>query len=44
MVIYWHGFIDDLQDLDDNLILADSFPSLEDITQLPMMTLPPNLQ
>ena len=44
MVIYWHGFIDDLQDLDENLVLADHFPSVEEITQLPMMTLLPKLQ
>lgn len=40
MVIYWHGFIDDLQDLDENLVLMDCFPTPQSIAQLPSMQLP----
>lgn len=39
MVIYWHGFIDDLQDLDENLVLMDCFPAAQSIAQLPSMQL-----
>ena len=35
MVIYWFGFVDELQDGDDNLILVDGFPAEADIVQLP---------
>lgn len=39
MVIYWFGFVDDLQKPGD-LVLADGFPATEDITKLPCLQIP----
>lgn len=43
MVIYWFGFIDDLQDADSDLVLVDSFPSSEDTIQLPCLPIPKDI-
>ncbi|KAL3158521.1 hypothetical protein ABBQ38_010749 [Trebouxia sp. C0009 RCD-2024] len=40
MVVYWFGFVDELQEEDSSLILVDSFPSAEDIVQLPCLNIP----
>lgn len=40
MVVYWFGFVDDLQEGESSLILVDSFPSAEDIVQLPCVNIP----
>ena len=40
MVIYWFGFMDDLQGVDADLVLVESFPSVEDTTQLPQLSIP----
>lgn len=40
MVVYWFGFVDELQEKDSSLILMDSFPSAEDIVQLPHVHIP----
>ena len=43
MVIYWFGFVDDLQDANSDLVLVDKFPSREDMTQLPCLPVPDDL-
>lgn len=43
MVIYWFGFIDDLQGSSPDLVLVDDFPSPEDTIQLPKLPLPPHI-
>ena len=43
MVIYWFGFIDDLKHSTADLVLADAFPSSDDIVQLPCLFVPPHL-
>ena len=40
MVVYWFGFVDDLQEGEGSLILVNSFPSAEDIVQLPCVHIP----
>lgn len=40
MVVYWFGFVDELQEEDSSLILVDSFPSAEDMIQLPCLNIP----
>lgn len=40
MVVYWFGFVDELQEGESSLILVDSFPSAEDIVQLPRVHIP----
>ncbi|KAA6417933.1 MAG: hypothetical protein FRX49_12091, partial [Trebouxia sp. A1-2] len=40
MVIYWFGFIDDLQGADADLVLVEDFPSAEDTIQLPQLPIP----
>ena len=35
MVIYWFGFVDELQNGNSNLVLVDGFPAAADIVQLP---------
>lgn len=40
MVVYWFGFVDELQEGESSLILVDSFPSAEDIVQLPCVHIP----
>lgn len=40
MVVYWFGFVDELQEEDSSLILVDSFPSAEDMIQLPCRNIP----
>lgn len=40
MVIYWFGFIDDLQGADADLVLVEDFPSAEDTMQLPQLPIP----
>ena len=42
MVIYWFGFIDDLQHSCADLILVDAFPTFN-LTQLPRLHVPPDL-
>ena len=43
MVIYWFGFIDDLRHSTADLVLADAFPSSDDIVQLPCLLVPADL-
>lgn len=43
MVIYWFGFIDDLQQSTADLVLVDAFPSPQDIIQLPWLSVPSDL-
>ena len=43
MVIYWFGFIDDLQGSSPDLVLVDDFPSPGDTIQLPQLPLPPHI-
>lgn len=43
MVIYWFGFIDDLQGKTADLVLADAFPAPEDVTQLLCLHVPSDL-
>lgn len=40
MVIYWFGFMDDLQGVDADLVLVEDFPSVEDTLQLPQLPIP----
>ena len=40
MVIYWFGFVEELQDAASDLVLADGFPAATDIMQLPCLMLP----
>ena len=43
MVVYWFGFIDDLQNADSNLVLSHGFPAAQDITSLPCLPLPADI-
>ena len=43
MVVYWFGFVDELQEEENSLILVDSFPSTEDIVQLPCVHIPDDI-
>ncbi len=39
MVIYWHGYLADLQKLEENVLLVDDFPDIMDIVTLPQLPL-----
>jgi CDAN1-interacting nuclease 1 len=39
MVIYWHGYLADLQNLEENVLLVDDFPVIGDIVTLPQLPL-----
>lgn len=37
LVIYWFGYVQELQGCDDSIMLADSFPAAADLTLLPRL-------
>jgi hypothetical protein len=39
MVIYWHGYLADLQKLEENVLLVDNFPGIWEIATLPQLPL-----
>jgi hypothetical protein len=39
MVVYWAGFVDELDTSAGDLVLADAFPAAAEITQLPKLPL-----
>jgi hypothetical protein len=39
MVIYWHGYLADLQKLEEHVLLVDDFPEIGDIVTLPQLPL-----
>ncbi|KAL4519689.1 hypothetical protein Ndes2437A_g07867 [Nannochloris sp. 'desiccata'] len=39
MVIYWHGYLADLQKLEENVLLVDKFPQSGEIATLPQLPL-----
>ena len=41
LVIYWHGFLSELQAEDDGVLLMDRFPSLEELIVLPQLPMGP---
>ena len=34
MVIYWHGVVEELREVDPNVLLVDAFPERKDIVML----------
>ena len=34
MVIYWHGVVEELREVDSNVLLVDAFPERKDIVML----------
>lgn len=39
MVIYWHGYLAHLQHFEENVLLADGLPPIQEITMLPRLPL-----
>ena len=40
MVVYWAGFVDELDTGAGDIVLADSFPPASEVMQLPRLPLP----